>query len=158
MPGDKRKLSSFDSFVIITKNTLVTSSSSQRDESVQSELVTHEIDQSIDGELEESENTDSSNVNQNLIVADSHRDTHDNDIGFQLSLRTPLTDEIKYKLLTKPVRLDKKYTFPNQYGKNGTARRFMLTWLDRDSFLSYLPVLRGSVLHCLYSFLTIGIE
>ena len=88
MSGDKRKLSSLDSFVTITQKTLVTSSSSQQTESVQSELVTYEIDQSIDGELEESENTDSFNVNQNLIVVDSHPDTHDNDIGFQLSLGT----------------------------------------------------------------------
>ncbi|CAF4935770.1 unnamed protein product [Rotaria sp. Silwood1] len=144
MSGDKRKHASLDSFVTITKKPLVTSSSSQLTESIQSELVTHEIAQSIDGEPEESENTDPSNVNQNLIVIDSRPDTHDNDIGFQLSLHTPLTDETKYKLLTKPFQPDKKYTFPNQYGKNGTVRRFMLTWLDQHSFLSYSPYYEGA--------------
>ena len=144
MSGDKREFSSLDSFVTITKKTLITSSSSQQTESVQSELVTHEIDQFIDGELEESENIDSSNVNQNLIVVDSHPDTHDNDIGFQLSLRTPLTDEIKYKLLTKPFRSDKNIHFQINMETMEQFRRFMLTWLDQHSFLSYSPYYEGA--------------
>ena len=127
MSNDKRRISSLDSFVTITKKTLVTSSLSQQTESVQSALVTHEIARSIDGELKESEHTNSFNVNQNLIVLDSHSDTHDNHIGFLQSLHTLVTDETKYKLLTKPFRPDKIYTFSNQYGKNETIRRFMLT-------------------------------
>ena len=158
MSGDKRNLSSLDSFVTITKRTLVTSSSSQQIESVQSELFTHEIDQSIDGELEELENTDSSDVNQNLIVVDSHSDTYDTDIGFQLSLRTPLTDEIKYKLLTKPFRSDKKIYFFKSIWKKWNSSSIH-AYLVRPALVSLLlAVLRGSVLHCLFSFLTIGIE
>jgi hypothetical protein len=64
-------------------------------------------------------------MNQNFNIIDSHPDTHEKDIDFQLLLHTSLTNETKYQLLTKPFRPDKKYIFPNQNGKNGTIRRFM---------------------------------
>jgi hypothetical protein len=55
------------------------------------------------------------------------------------ALHTSLTNKTKYQLLTKPFRLDKKYTFPSQRGKNGTIRRFMDTWLVQHPCLSYSP-------------------
>ncbi|CAF2160173.1 unnamed protein product [Rotaria magnacalcarata] len=144
MSADKRKHGSLDSFVTITKNALMTHSSSEQVELDSSEIVSIEVTHPADTEAEEPENNSSSNLNQNLVIIDSHPDTHQNDIGFHLSLRTSITDETKYELLTKPFRPDKKYTFPNQEGKNGTIRRFMPTWLVQHSFLSYSPYYEGA--------------
>lgn len=149
MSGDKRKRGSLDSFVTVTKKTLTTPSSSEQieleqPESDQTELVTLDVAQGTDGESEEPEKTDSTDVNQNLIVIDSHPETHANDIGFQLSLHDPPTNETKYQLLTKPFRPDKKYIFPNHVGKNGVVRRFMANWLAQYSFLSYSPFYEGA--------------
>ncbi|CAF1510815.1 unnamed protein product, partial [Rotaria sordida] len=139
MSGDKRKRGSLDSFVTVTKKILTTPSPSE-----QTELVTLDVAQETDGELEEPGKTDSTDINQNLIVIDSHPETHDNDIGFQLSLHDPPTNETKYRLLTKPFRPDKKYIFPNQVGKDGIVRRFMANWLAQYSFLSYSPFYEGA--------------
>jgi hypothetical protein len=83
MSGDKRKRGSLDSFVTVTKKTLTTPSSSEQieleqPESDQTELVTLDVAQGTDGESEEPEKTDSTDVNQNLIVIDSHPETHAN--------------------------------------------------------------------------------
>ena len=143
MPRDKRKYGSLDAFVIITERALIAHSSSKQATSDQSDIASVEAAQPIDLETEEPENNDSSDLNQNLNIVDSHPDTHHNDIGFHLSLNTPLTNEIKYELLTKPFKPDKKYTFPNQHGKNGTVHRFMATWLIQHPFLSYSPYYEG---------------
>ena len=71
MSGDKRKRGSLDSFVTVTKKTLTTPSLSEQieleqSESDQTELVTLDIAQGTDGELEELEKTDSTDVNQNI--------------------------------------------------------------------------------------------
>ena len=67
--------------------------------------------------------------NEMESVVDSHPDTHDNDIGYQLSMKICLTDDIKHRLLTNPFRPDQKYAFPDRRGKDGTIRRFMSNWL-----------------------------
>ncbi|CAF3245589.1 unnamed protein product [Rotaria sp. Silwood2] len=120
MSGDKRKRASLDSFVTVTKKTIVTPSSSEQTEIDQSELNTLEVAEIIDD------------------------DTHENDIGFQLSLRTTLTNETKHRLLTKPFRPDNKYKFPNQQEKGEPVRRFMASWLDQHSFLVYSPYYEGA--------------
>jgi hypothetical protein len=119
MSGDKPKRGSIDSFVTVTKKTLTTPSSSEKiefeqTESGQTELATLDVAQRTDGELEEPKKTDSTDVNQNLTGIDSHPETHDNDIGFQLSSHDPPTNEKKYRLLTRLFPPDKKYIFPNQ--------------------------------------------
>jgi hypothetical protein len=144
MSGDKRKRASLDSFVTVTKKTIVTPSSSEQTETDQSELNTLEVAEIIDDELKESNNINPSDVSQNLNAIDSHPSTHENDIGFQLSLRTTLTNETKYRLLTKPFRPDNKYKFPNQQEKGETVRRFMASWLDQHSFLAYSPYYEGA--------------
>ncbi|CAF5114853.1 unnamed protein product, partial [Rotaria sp. Silwood1] len=106
MSGDKRKRASRDSFVTVTKKTIVTPPSSEQTETDQSELNTLEVAEIIDDEFEESNNINPSDVSQNLNAIDSHPSTHENDIGFQLSLRTTLTNETKFRLLTKPCRPD----------------------------------------------------
>jgi len=58
--GDKRKLGPVESFVTVTKKTLTTSSSTEESGSDQSQLVTLESAQPINVEVEEPENTDSS--------------------------------------------------------------------------------------------------
>ncbi len=139
MSGDKRKHGPLNTFVTVTKKPLIKPSSSEQTETDQSEIVSLEVAQQIGTEFEEPENNNSSDMNQNLNIINSHPDTHENDIGFHLLLHTSLTNETKYKLLTKPFRPDKKYIFPNQHGKNGTIRRFMATWLVQHPFLSYSP-------------------
>ena len=74
-----------------------------------------------------------------LLTIDSYPSTHENDIGFQLSLRTTLTNETKYRLLTKPFRPDNKHKFLNRQEKDEPIRRFMAPWLDQHSFLVYSP-------------------
>jgi hypothetical protein len=113
MSGDKRKHGPLNTFVTVTKKPLITPSSSEQTEPDQSEIVSLEVAQQIGSESEEPENNDSSDMNQNLNIIDSHPDTHGNDIGFQLLLHSSLTNETKYQLLTKPFRPDKKYIFPN---------------------------------------------
>ncbi|CAF2742650.1 unnamed protein product [Rotaria sp. Silwood2] len=142
--GDKRKLDSLDSFVTITKKSIVTPSSPKQTESDQSALINAEVTETIDVEFEEPDTLNSSDINQNLNVIDSHPSTHEIDIGFQLSLRTTLTNETKYQLLTKPFRPDKKYKFPDQREKGAASRRFMATWLDQHSFLVYSPYYEGA--------------
>jgi hypothetical protein len=94
--GDKRKLDSLDSFVTITKKSIVTPSSPKQTESDQSALINAEVTEAIDVEFEEPDTLNSSDINQNLNVIDSHPSTHEIDIGFQLSLRTTLTNETKF--------------------------------------------------------------
>ncbi|CAF1097799.1 unnamed protein product [Rotaria sordida] len=142
--GDKRKFDSLDSFVTITKKSIVTPSSPKQTESDQSALINAEVTETIDVEFEEPDTLNSSDINQNLNVIDSHPSTHEIDIGFQLSLRTTLTNETKYQLLTKPFRPDKKYKFPDQREKGAAPRRFMATWLDQHSFLVYSPYYEGA--------------
>jgi len=144
MSDNKRKQGPLDAFVTVTKKPLITPSSSEENEQDQSEIVALEVTQPIRAESEETEHNVSSDVNENLHIIDSHPDTHDNDIGFQLSLHTPLTNETKYQLLTKPFRPDKKYTFPNQQGNDGTIRRFMAIWLVQYPCLSYSPFYEGA--------------
>jgi len=139
MSDDKRKHGPLNTFVTVTKKPLIKPSSSEQTETDQSEIVSLEVAQQIGTEFEEPENNNSSDMNQNLNIINSHPDTHENDIGSHLLLHTSLTNETKYKLLTKPFRPDKKYIFPNQHGKNGTIRRFMATWLVQHPFLSYSP-------------------
>ncbi|CAF5148602.1 unnamed protein product [Rotaria magnacalcarata] len=136
MSGDKRKQGPLDAFVTVTKKPLIPSSSSEQAERDQPAIVSLEVAQPIRAESEETEHNVSSGVNENLRIIDSHPDTHDNDIGFELSLHTPLTNETKYQLLTKPFRPNKKYTFLNQQGKDGTIRRFMAIWLAQHPCLS----------------------
>lgn len=142
--GDKRKLNSLDSFVTITKKSIVRSSSPNQTESDQATLISGEGTETIDVEFEELDTLSSSDINQNLNVIDSFPSTHEIDIGFYLSLRTTLTNEIKYRLLTKPFRPDKKYKFPDQRDKDAAPRRFMATWLDQHSFLVYSPYYEGA--------------
>ena len=144
MSGDKRKQGPLDTFVTVTKKPLITSTSSEQIEDDQSEIVSLDIVQLLHAESEEAEQDESSDVNGNLRIIDSDPDTHENDIGFQLSLNSSLTNETKYRLLTKPFRPDKKYTFPNQREKDGTIRRFMATWLVQHPCLSYSPYYEGA--------------
>lgn len=144
--GDKRKLESLDSFVTITKKSIVTTSLSEQTESDHSALVNVEATENVDVEFEEPATLDRSDIDQSLTVIDSHPSTHETDIGFQLSLRTTLTNEIKYRLLTKAFRPDKKYKFPDQRAKGAATRRFMATWLGEHSFLVYSPYYDGA--HC----------
>ncbi|CAF3200399.1 unnamed protein product [Rotaria sp. Silwood2] len=140
MAGNKRTL---DSFVTVTKKTCITSPSEQT-EVDDSDLNTINTDQVNNVNLDQANEINSTNIDQNLTVIDSHPETHDNDIGYQLSQHNPPNDEIKYLLVTKPFRPDNKYIFPNQPGKNGTVRRFMAAWLTQYSFLSYSPYYEGA--------------
>jgi hypothetical protein len=144
MSRDKRKLGPLDSFVTISKKTLITPLSSEGSGPDHSQLSTLEVAQPIGGEFEEPDSADPCDVNQSLNIIDSHPDTHENDIGFQLSLNSPLTDETKHSLLAKPFRPDRKYTFPVHHDKNGAVRRFMATWLVQHPFLSYSPYYEGA--------------
>lgn len=142
--GDKRKRESLDTFVTITKKTIVTPSSSEQTEPDHSALVNAEAAETIDAELEELNRITSSDINQKLNIIDSHPSTHENDIGFQLSLRITLTNQTKYRLITKPFRPDNKYKYPDQREKGAATRRFMATWLDQHSFLVYSPYYEGA--------------
>jgi hypothetical protein len=143
MSADKRKLGPLDSFVPVTKKTYIAPSLSEQIEPDQSDLITIEVAQPTDDELTEQENVDAS-VKENFNIIDSHPDTHNNDTGFQLSLNIPLTNEIKYRLLTKPFRPDKKYKYPNQQENKKPIRRFMASWLVQHSFLVYSPYYEGA--------------
>ena len=129
MSSDKRKQGPFDTFITVTEKPFVSPTSSEQIEHDQSEVLPLDIDQSVRDEVEETEHDESFNMNENLNIVDSHPNTHESDIGFQLLLNNSLSNETKYQLLTKPFRPDKKYIFPSQRGENGTIRRFMATWL-----------------------------
>ena len=70
MFADKRKRTSLDSFVTVTKKTVVAPSSSEQTETDQSELNTFEVAEIIDDKLEKSNNINSSEVSQNLNAID----------------------------------------------------------------------------------------
>lgn len=82
-------------------------------------------------------------TNSSLPVYDSRPETHDADIGYQLSLKSRIGNEIKYRLLTNRFQPDKKYRFPARQEKDA-QRRFVSTWLDTYSFLSYSPYYEGA--------------
>ncbi|CAF3093711.1 unnamed protein product [Rotaria sp. Silwood2] len=145
MSGNKRTL---DSFVTVTKKAFITSPSSEQTECEQSEadesdLITVDTTQANNTNLDEAIEIDCTNVDQSLIVMDSHPESYDNDIGYQLSQHNSPANDIKYQLLTAPFRPDNKYIFSNQREKNVTVRRFMATWLTQYSFLSYSPYYEG---------------
>ena len=144
MSSDKRKQGLLDTFITVTKKPCVLPTSSEQTEHDESDIVSLDIAESAHDESEETEHNKSSDMSENLLVVDSHPDTHEHDIGFQLSLNISLVDKKKYELLTKPFRPNKKYTFPSQRGANGTIRRFMATWLVQHPCLSYSPYYEGA--------------
>lgn len=144
MSNDKRKQGPLDTFITVTKKVFVSSTSSEQIQHDQSDIVSLDVDQSVCDEIQETDRGESSNTNENVNIIDSDPDTHESDIGFQLSLNISLSDKIKYELLTNPFRPDKKYVFPSQHGKNGTVRRFMTNWLVQHPCLSYSPYYEGA--------------
>lgn len=153
MSNEKRKQRSLDSYIIKSKRKATESFAVEQLDTELSAHVDHEESRSDcatfpspsdNFEALDAEEFDLDHQNETTNVTDSHPDTHDNDIGYQMSTKTPLTDDIKHRLFTNPFRPDRKYQFPDQRGKDGTIRRFMLNWLDENQFLSYSPYVEGA--------------
>ena len=162
MSGDKRKQRSLDSYIITSKRKEIGSLANEQLYVDQPSHDDHE-DSPTDGtrlrtlsdnlEALDADDVDPGCGDEMEGVVDSHRDTHDNDIGYQLSMKTCLTDDIKHRLLTNPFRPDQKYVFPDRRGKDGTIRRFMPHWPIEKRFLSYSPYVEGAFCAacCLFS-------
>jgi hypothetical protein len=80
-----------------------------------------------------------------LKVINSRPDTNTNDIGYYLSNKLSIDDHLKYSLLTNHFKLDKKYSFPTLYSDDHKySRRFLINWLNNNSFLVYSSYIEGS--------------
>ncbi|CAF1086982.1 unnamed protein product [Rotaria sordida] len=105
----------------------------------------------------DSEHLDQLNVELNisvegngLKVIDSRPDTNKNDIGYYLLNKLSINDELKYSLLTNHFKPDRKYSFPTLYSNDHTcSRRFLINWLNDNSFLVYSPYIEsGYYINC----------
>lgn len=78
-----------------------------------------------------------------LCVFDARPETHEVDIGYHLSRKLSIDDEMKHRLLKQAFQPEKKYRFPARQEK-GCVRRFLRAWLDTNPFLSYSPYYEGA--------------
>ena len=162
MSGDKRKQGSLDLYVVTSKkksgdpllieqlnrDRACDADSGER----QTDLVVIPISREGSG-MQNAVEVDVVDQYETTAVVDSRPDAHEIDIGYHLSLKTHLADDVKHRLLTDPFRPNKKYAFPERHDKNGAVRRFMHNWLLEHPFLSYSPFLEGAFCAacCLFS-------
>ncbi|CAF2610903.1 unnamed protein product [Rotaria sp. Silwood2] len=85
------------------------------------------------------------NVESNeLKVINARPDTNTNDIGYYVLNKLSIDDHLKYSLLTNYFKPDRKYSFPTLYSDDHKhSRRFMINWLNDNSFLVYSPYIEG---------------
>ena len=111
MSNEKKKQRSLDSYIIKSKRKPTESFAVEQLDTELSAHVDHEESRSgcapfpspFDNfEALDAGEFDLDHQNETTNVTDSHPDTYDNDIGYQLSTKTPLTDNIKHRLLTNP--------------------------------------------------------
>ncbi|CAF4522350.1 unnamed protein product [Rotaria magnacalcarata] len=80
-----------------------------------------------------------------LKIINSRPDTNKNDIGYYASSKLLIDDNLKYSLLTKHFKPDRKYSFPTLYSDDHKhSRRFLINWLNDNSFLVYSPYIEGA--------------
>ncbi|CAM4768899.1 unnamed protein product [Rotaria magnacalcarata] len=79
-----------------------------------------------------------------LNAIDSRPDTNNKDIGYYILNKLPIDDNLKYSLLTNHFKPNGKYSFPTAYSNDQkTSRRFLISWLNDNSFLAYSPYIEG---------------
>jgi hypothetical protein len=85
-----------------------------------------------------------------LKVVNSRPNTNRNDVGYYLLNKLSIDDHLKYSLLTNHFKPDRKYSFSTLYSADHKySRRFLIHWLNDNSFLVYLPYIEGSYcIHC----------
>ena len=161
---EKRKTPTWlDRFVVSNKRTTSTlpsidnSSSSPPERDITEIDISNESSINLPGSLNEtatqstlnSAETTESESSDLLFVFDARPEAHDVDIGYQLSRKSSIEDEMKYRLLKQAFQPEKKYRLPARQAKGvfvdfsqpgSTLTRFFHTHLT-TKVLSALLVL-----------------
>ena len=124
MSGDKRKQRSLDSYVIASKKKSgdpLLIEQLNRDhacdadsEECQNDLVVIPISRERSG-MQNAVEVNVVDQYETTAVVDSRPNAREIDIGYHLSLKIHLADDVKHRLLTDPFRANKKYAFPERH-------------------------------------------
>ena len=99
--------------------------------------------QELDNVTNENEDNDEGEGIE-LKVIDSLPNTNKSDIGYYLFNKLPIDDNLKYSLITNHFKPNRKYSFPTLYSNDRKLwRRFLVNWLNDNSFLVYSPYIEG---------------